>query len=540
MPITPNLHAALRRLRYADRKRTLWIDQLCINQWDINEKASQVSLMRDIYKNCEHCVLWLGEIPDDKAHGFEQEDAEAVFDFMRWVADKDRTPLRSSGIHHFPSDHRDLPTLFRDSPKGEATRKAFAAFAMYGNPWWSRIWTIQESILPKSADLVWGNLSMSRQDVITVARRLKNGPQGHLASFSFAFQARRRRHDELIRCLLYPVHGFLHSQNGEEPLNLFMRWRHRQATDSRDKVYALLGLLPADVLPSAQPCSYFISAPELFAQVTLDLIRHEGGLRPLVASSEMAHVTAGLPSWAIDFACSNRVGKRQLRWWGHSHRYGQFSACGKNELQFTVSEAGKTLSLTGFLVDQVLKVNGVYTVADDETLLRSKCLEIITSSEELLRDYIKDRPELLYPAGGQWTSALWRTMLGDLAMDEFPLERVKDEHEGLFKKARDWLARGEPEIPDGILVSLQGMIPNHAFFITESGYVGIGPPQTLPGDQVWVFYGGKAPFVMRRMEKEDGSDKICSLTLVGDAYVHGIMDGEAVKADRRVHTAWIH
>ena len=55
--VTTNLYAALLRLRYATKKRTLLVDQLCINQWDIKEKAKQVAMMRDIYQKCRHCIL---------------------------------------------------------------------------------------------------------------------------------------------------------------------------------------------------------------------------------------------------------------------------------------------------------------------------------------------------------------------------------------------------------------------------------------------------------------------------------------------------
>ncbi|CAO2651423.1 Nn.00g039930.m01.CDS01 [Neocucurbitaria sp. VM-36] len=541
--ITPNLCSALRRLRYPEKKRTIWIDQLCINQKDSDEKAYQVSLMRDIYRACSHCVMWLGEIPGS-SQGFCLEDAEAAIAFIRSVAEKE-LPLANERSRSPALDQLDepekLPTLFQSGPKGEAARRAFAAFAMYGNPWWQRIWTIQEAILPQSAEIVWGPLSLSRQHVILAARRLKNGPRGFLTSFSVEFQARRRQHDELLRWLLYPVHGILHSWNGEEPLDLFMRWRHRKATNPRDKVYGLLGLLPANILPSAQPCSYDISVPSLFSQVTLDLMQYECGLRPLVASSEMMHTTADLPSWAIDFACSNRVGKRQLKWWGHSHRYGQFSACGEHQLQLAVSDEGNTLKLTGVLVDQVLKVNRVYTVADDKPLLRGRVWDIMSSSEDLLNSYMASRPDQKqYPGGGSWESSLWRTMLGDLIMDEFPVERAKDSHEVLFERAKNRLAQGKPEIPNVVLESLRGMIPNHAFFITESGYIGIGPPHTLPGDQIWVFYGGQVPFVMRKTEKEYHGVANHALTLVGDTYVHGIMDGEAVRDGHDAQTAWIY
>lgn len=55
--VTRNLHDALVRLRLRNKERTLWIDQLCINQWDTSEKAAQVRLMRQIYSYCSRCLL---------------------------------------------------------------------------------------------------------------------------------------------------------------------------------------------------------------------------------------------------------------------------------------------------------------------------------------------------------------------------------------------------------------------------------------------------------------------------------------------------
>jgi len=51
--ITPNLHSALRHLRQAsggyDCQVPLWVDALCINQGDMDERSQQVAMMRDIY-----------------------------------------------------------------------------------------------------------------------------------------------------------------------------------------------------------------------------------------------------------------------------------------------------------------------------------------------------------------------------------------------------------------------------------------------------------------------------------------------------------
>jgi hypothetical protein len=58
-------------------------------------------------------------------------------------------------------------------------------------------------------------------------------------------------------------------------------------------------------------------------------------------------------------------------------------------------------------------------------------------------------------------------------------------------------------------------------FITENGYVGVGPAGMLPGDVVSIFFGAHVPYVIRQ---ESGNP--LRFSLVGDAYVYGIMDGE--------------
>ena len=58
------------------------------------------------------------------------------------------------------------------------------------------------------------------------------------------------------------------------------------------------------------------------------------------------------------------------------------------------------------------------------------------------------------------------------------------------------------------------------FFVTENGYMGLGSPQV--GDEVWVLFGGDLPFILR---PEPGDS---SHTLIGDCYVQGIMNREAM------------
>ncbi|KAF6813396.1 heterokaryon incompatibility protein [Colletotrichum plurivorum] len=59
--ITRNLHDALLHLRRPNISRRLWIDALCINQVDLNERATQVSQMGDIYRLASRIIVWLGK-----------------------------------------------------------------------------------------------------------------------------------------------------------------------------------------------------------------------------------------------------------------------------------------------------------------------------------------------------------------------------------------------------------------------------------------------------------------------------------------------
>lgn len=64
------------------------------------------------------------------------------------------------------------------------------------------------------------------------------------------------------------------------------------------------------------------------------------------------------------------------------------------------------------------------------------------------------------------------------------------------------------------------------FFITAKGNLGSGPSEMEPDDKICILFGAKTPFILRRL----ASTTSPRYQLVGHAYVHGIMHGEALSA----------
>jgi hypothetical protein len=73
------LFGALIALRGPSESRIVWIDQICINQNDVEERNHQVQKMRDVYQNAQRVVAWLGplcadgELAIDAVHRFHKE-----------------------------------------------------------------------------------------------------------------------------------------------------------------------------------------------------------------------------------------------------------------------------------------------------------------------------------------------------------------------------------------------------------------------------------------------------------------------------------
>jgi hypothetical protein len=69
--VTPNLYAALVQLRDAHFPRIIWIDAVCINQADTDEKEDQIQSMAKIYGMAKRVIVWLGQAADGSDEALE-------------------------------------------------------------------------------------------------------------------------------------------------------------------------------------------------------------------------------------------------------------------------------------------------------------------------------------------------------------------------------------------------------------------------------------------------------------------------------------
>jgi hypothetical protein len=186
-------------------RRTIWVDAICIDQSNPDERSQQVQLMGQIYRNAQRVLVWLGH--SDAEFGGNFEFAVLMLE--------DNISLK--------------PGLLADD-----VGKTF--IKLLSTPWFTRTWIVQEVALAKSAIVLYGDTEIKWDRLVELCTKLQSvvslTPQGNLL-LSYLLGIERVRRMFQLGQLGLPI----------QPFNQLQLCRERLATDPRDKVYALLGLL---------------------------------------------------------------------------------------------------------------------------------------------------------------------------------------------------------------------------------------------------------------------------------------------------------
>ena len=154
LAVTKNLYVALQRLRDPSLDRILWVDAVCINQEDLDERTQQVQIMAMIYANASRVIVWLGEEKEgsDEAMKLIREEAsrmyrrEKNFEMDEYVLDEKDDDV-DPGDEALPKEAADKSDS--EEATGSETRNQIMSFLR--RPWFRRVWVTRpapEKIIP--------------------------------------------------------------------------------------------------------------------------------------------------------------------------------------------------------------------------------------------------------------------------------------------------------------------------------------------------------------------------------------------------------
>ena len=213
LKVTAHVDSMLRYLRKSHRSVLLWIDAICLNQEDNNEKAIQVQLMDEIYRYARKTHIWLGDGDD--------ADAVAVFQFIQCGLIQKDPPRDPEDIYRTRgySDNPRLLSILSRAPFSSVEK-------LLRLPWFQRRWVIQEAVLSFDSTIHWGARRTSWNLLLAGLRMLKPFAKARLDTQTFEILGKT--------CALGLQDGNI----------LSLIWQHHtaQCSDPRDRLFSLFSM----------------------------------------------------------------------------------------------------------------------------------------------------------------------------------------------------------------------------------------------------------------------------------------------------------
>ena len=107
--MTNNLYAFLKNSRSASQQQTLWIDAICINQQNNNERNRQVMRMPDIYRSASQVMIWLGPATEKSNHAISMLSFLASLVNINWRTERFELADTKSPMYHLLDFDTALP-----------------------------------------------------------------------------------------------------------------------------------------------------------------------------------------------------------------------------------------------------------------------------------------------------------------------------------------------------------------------------------------------------------------------------------------------
>ncbi|KAI4870246.1 heterokaryon incompatibility protein-domain-containing protein [Hypoxylon rubiginosum] len=549
LSISRSLAGALQRLRALAMDETesnqnirverMWIDRICIDQGNISERSHQVEYMGHIYSRAIRTLIWLQHEPEFYA---AWQLLDKIYDVFRkehrHAENLTDIPFRMySDAYHASLG---LPGWRDDS--WESLRRLGQQL------WFTRVWVIQEAVLSQQDPIILcGQVTYPWHRLGWVASWMRrNGylrlPQvpNQLQNVDTIANIRRSSNCWRLDALLVATSIKFH------------------ATDQRDKVYALLGLAMERRTPKGIPDeltpNYELDVWQLYTNVarflfrrykTLPALTRTTGVKGDESRNQREYDFEQLPSWVpnwCDFTVVERMVAKSFSWVPFSgpteiqtlgfpkHYNASSGLCAK----FSDSFDPSVLRIHGLNIGKIVHiVQPAKQQSDEEYDHSSQMMSIWTTATRLLsstntatwiESYVKaTTAEQYYLSGGtaeqflQHGSAYLLRLLSHFPVQSMGVISPSD-FQHLVNLLRVRSVGGDPELYSALAGNF---CFNRSFFVTSNGYMGIGPSGAQVGDDIAVIFGGDVPYVLRR----EGN----SFVFVGESYVQGLVNGEAVR-----------
>lgn len=212
--IKENLFVALRYIRREDEDVYLWVDALCINQDDEEEKSDQVNQMGRVYETAEEVIVWLG---------LPTKDVHMLFDLITQVDQSVQRLYVSSGRKTWEDWSREQVTQLRVWP---GTTEALEDLLQQS--WFERVWILQEIALAGMVIIRCGHSSCKARTFALMPSILPNIKVPAAA--------------KAVLELMPRVRGNTWWTSERNLHTLLQKFRDSQSTHPRDKIYVLLGI----------------------------------------------------------------------------------------------------------------------------------------------------------------------------------------------------------------------------------------------------------------------------------------------------------
>lgn len=287
LKVTANLSLLLSKLRTPDSSQLLWIDAICINQDDLDERSQQVLLMGDIYKNATMVLMWVG---DQNVH---TRDAIPV---IRRFAELSHALKLKPGMSvdgFLPyEDSQDLDSSTKEWIQDVRRKASWAGVAdlLSSRTYFTRLWIIQEIALSSKATVICGDHRIEWKSLYEAAMFVRavdiEGLHNYTILLNIALLGQM-----CFKSLKLTYSNILHS------------FPFAQVTNERDYVYGYLGIFEKESIDLKISVDYSSTVEKVFQDATENIFVQKQDL--LIFRWESVEYysrpRSSMPSWARNF-----------------------------------------------------------------------------------------------------------------------------------------------------------------------------------------------------------------------------------------------